>query len=78
MKKTTSSLLVLLVLSLTVSSGESRCGDRLERALDMMHQRGVNGARRRLDADVDADFVYHQRLRSAPIDVSVTRLLVEV
>lgn len=69
-------LLTLLLLSLTVFGGESRCGDRLERALDMMQQRG-NSARRRFDTD-DTDVVYHQRLRSAPIEVSVTKLVVEV
>ena len=69
-------MLGLLVASLLLASGEGRCGDRLERALDLLQQRGT-GARRRFDAE-DADAVYHQRLRSAPIDVSVTKLVVEV
>lgn len=69
-------VMALLVLSLTISKGECRCGDRLERALDMMQQRG-NSARRRYDTEAP-DAVYHQRLQSAPIEVSVTKLLVEV
>lgn len=72
-----SRLLTPLLLSLMVFRGETRCGDRLERALDMMQQR-ANSARRRFDNTEDSDVVYHQRLRSAPIDVSVTRLAVEV
>ncbi|XP_016842295.1 uncharacterized protein LOC100679530 [Nasonia vitripennis] len=69
-------LLTPLLLSLMLLRAESRCGERLERALDMMQQRS-NSARRRFDAD-DSDLVYRQRLRSAPVDVSVTRLLVEI
>lgn len=71
-----SRFLALLVLWLTIIKGESRCGERLERALDLMQQRG-SGDRRRYDSD-ETDAVYHQRLRSAPIDVSITKLFVEV
>ncbi|XP_058794024.1 uncharacterized protein LOC131665860 [Phymastichus coffea] len=66
----------LLVLWLLVLGGECRCGERLERALDLMQQRG-SSARRRYDSE-DADTVYHERLRSAPIDVTVTKVVVEI
>ncbi|KAL7301159.1 hypothetical protein TKK_0006131 [Trichogramma kaykai] len=62
---------------LAVAAAERRCGDRLERALDMMHQRS-HLTRRRYEPDSDLDPIYRQRLRSAPIDVSVTKLVVEI
>lgn len=83
MKKLRPTLLPVFLVGLTavIGIGESignrdRCGDRLERALDLMKQRR-NYVRRRLDLE-DLDVVYHQTLRSAPIEVSVTKLLVEV
>lgn len=66
----------LLLISLMVFGIECRCGERLERALDLMQQRG-NSARRRYDSE-DADTIYRQRLHSAPIDVSVMKVAVEV
>ncbi|CAB0033023.1 unnamed protein product [Trichogramma brassicae] len=77
-----SSIALVLALAVITSSclvvaAERRCGDRLERALDMMHQRS-HLARRRYEPDSDLDPIYRQRLRSAPIDVSVTKLVVEI
>ena len=72
-------ILVTIVELLTFSDtavGRDWCGERLERALVHMRQRR-NSARWRLDID-DIDAVYHQKLRTAPIDVSVTKLVVEV
>ncbi|KAJ8681564.1 hypothetical protein QAD02_017356 [Eretmocerus hayati] len=68
---------LLLMLVQLVQCGSGRCGDRLERALDMMQQRTKTTSRRRYDQE-DADMVFYQRLSSAPIDVSVTKMVVEI
>ncbi|XP_014213883.1 uncharacterized protein LOC106643313 [Copidosoma floridanum] len=68
--------LILVALSLMLSGGDCRCGERLERALDLMQQRG-SSARRRYDNGDDSDVVYREKLRSAPIEVSVTKIQVE-
>ncbi|XP_011496052.1 PREDICTED: uncharacterized protein LOC105360752 [Ceratosolen solmsi marchali] len=65
-----------LYCSILILGVDGRCGDRLERALGLMQQRGA-ASRRGHEAE-DPRAVYHQRLRSAPIDVSVTKLSVEI
>jgi hypothetical protein len=70
-------LAVLVFWTLLLLGAEGRCGDRLERALGMMQQRANAAGRRRYEVG-DPGAVYHRRLRSAPIDVSVSKLAVEV
>lgn len=51
------------------------CGGRLERALDAIHR---DSSKRSRSEDEEASMFYQQELRSAPLEMSVSRLTVKV
>lgn len=51
------------------------CGGRLERALDTLHK---DSSRRNRLKEEEAGMFYQQELRSAPLEMSVSRIAVKV
>ncbi|XP_017798760.1 PREDICTED: uncharacterized protein LOC108579684 [Habropoda laboriosa] len=74
-----SAILLLTVLSIdfvrsNIGNWEA-CGGRLERALDALHR---DSSRRNRLEEEDADMFYQQELRSAPLEMSVSRIAVKL
>ncbi|CAL7933398.1 unnamed protein product [Xylocopa violacea] len=76
-------ILIILLVSffLSISFGRSNvgnwevCGGRLERALDAIHRE--SSRRNRLEEE-EASIFYQQKLHSAPLEMSVTRIAVKL
>ncbi|XP_076763634.1 uncharacterized protein LOC143431032 [Xylocopa sonorina] len=73
--------IILLLPFLSISFGRSNvgnwevCGERLERALDAIHR---DSSRRNRLEEEEAGIFYQQKLHSAPLEMSVTRIAVKL
>ncbi|CAK9801489.1 hypothetical protein ANTPLA_LOCUS2841 [Anthophora plagiata] len=74
-----SAILLLIILSIGFARSNignwEACGGRLERALDALHR---DSSRRNRLEEEEADMFYQQELRSAPLEMSVSRIAVKL